>query len=79
MGVSIGGRGAHVGITARGQGYSSVGLPGTGLSWREYQRKAVPHQCELCQEPGHVHVPAGLVVALVVLVGVLVLAAVGSR
>jgi len=27
------GRGAHIGITARGQRYTSVGLPGTGLSW----------------------------------------------
>jgi hypothetical protein len=67
VGVSIGGRGAHVGITARGQRYTSVGLPGTGLSFREYQppaprlavagnRIAPPSpRCDLCQ-PGHVHV-----------------------
>ena len=39
IGLSVGGRGAHVGITARGQRYTSVGLPGTGLSWREYPHK----------------------------------------
>ena len=62
VGLSVGGRGAHIGITARGQRYTSVGLPGTGLSWREYQkptliesRGAVQRRCELCQ-PGHVHV-----------------------
>jgi hypothetical protein len=29
---SVGSRGAHIGVTARGQRYTSVGLPGTGLS-----------------------------------------------
>ena len=39
VGVSVGGRGTHIGVTARGQRYNSVGLPGTGVSWREYQPK----------------------------------------
>lgn len=34
--VSVGGRGFHAGITARGQRYVSAGLPGTGLSMRQY-------------------------------------------
>ena len=38
IGISAGVRGAHVGITSRGQRYTSVGLPGTGLSWREYHK-----------------------------------------
>jgi len=79
VGVSIGGRGAHVGITARGQRYTSVGLPGTGISWREYQRKPPSRQCELCQQPGHVHIPVALVIVVVVLVGLVVLAASGRR
>ena len=79
VGVSVGGRGAHVGITARGQRYTSIGLPGTGVSWREYQRKPAPRQCELCQQPGHVHIPAALVVALLVLAGIVVLAAMSGR
>ena len=68
VGVSVGGRGAHIGVTARGQRYTSVGLPGTGISWREYQHKpSAPHvavptppapRCELCQ-PGHVHIDIG--------------------
>ena len=80
VGFSVGARGAHVGITARGQRYTSVGLPGTGVSWREYQRKAPPKassaamarggRCELCA-PGHVHVPVWLV-----LLGILLLASI---
>jgi hypothetical protein len=36
VGVSVGGRGFHAGVTARGQRYMSAGLPGTGLSVRQY-------------------------------------------
>ncbi len=79
VGVSVGGRGAHVGITARGKRYASVGLPGTGVSWREYERKPALRRCELCQQPGHVHVPAALVVAVLVLAGIVVLATLGGR
>ena len=67
IGVSVGGRGAHVGITARGQRYSSLGIPGTGISWREYQKSVPP--CELCQ-PGHLHIHGGF--ALACLIGLLV-------
>ena len=31
LGVSVGVRGAHIGVTARGQRYTSVGLSGMGL------------------------------------------------
>lgn len=63
VGVSIGGRGAHVGITARRQRYTSVGLPGTGISYRQYSRGPAP-RCELCREPGHVHIP-GLMAGMI--------------
>lgn len=36
VGVSVGGRGFHAGVTARGQRYVSAGLPGTGFSVRQY-------------------------------------------
>ena len=36
VGVSVGGRGFHAGVTAQGQRYVSAGLPGTGLSVRQY-------------------------------------------
>ena len=36
VGVSVGRRGFHAGVTARGQRYVSAGLPGTGLSVRQY-------------------------------------------
>ena len=60
IGASIGGRGAHVGITARGQRYASIGIPGAGVSWREYERRSAPRQCDQCG-PGHVHFPAAWV------------------
>jgi hypothetical protein len=36
IGVSVGPSGLHAGVTARGQRYVSAGLPGTGLSVRQY-------------------------------------------
>lgn len=36
IGVSAGGRGFHVGVTARGQRYVSAGIPGSGLRVRQY-------------------------------------------
>ena len=89
VGVSIGDRGAHVGWTARGRRYVSLGVPGTGLSWREYERRRPggraskvqpmvrPVPCELCQ-PGHAHVGLWMVAAVVGLV-VLALAATAGR
>jgi len=79
VGLSVGGRGAHIGITARGQRYTSIGLPGTGVSWREYQHKPAARQCDLCQQPDHVHIPAALVVAVLVLAGLVGLATLGGR
>jgi len=71
VGFSVGGRGAHIGITARGQRYTSVGLPGSGLSWREYQRKPPARPCDLCA-PGHVHIPR--VVPIVLLTAAAIIA-----
>lgn len=43
IGISAGIRGAHIGINARGQRYTNVGLPGTGISYRKvYPGPAVP-------------------------------------
>jgi hypothetical protein len=36
VGWSIGRKGFHAGVTARGQKYVSAGIPGTGLSVRQY-------------------------------------------
>jgi hypothetical protein len=88
VGVSIGDRGAHVGWTARGRRYVSWGLPGTGLSWREYERRRPggraskvqpmvrPVPCELCQ-PGHAHVDAW-VFAVVIVMALMVAIAMGT-
>ena len=70
--MSLGGpRGAHVGWTAREQKYVSLGMPGTGLSWREYAKRGKAHApglpsapCELCG-PGDGHVPGWVVWAAV--------------
>jgi hypothetical protein len=34
VGFSTGGRSLRAGVDAKGRRYSSVGVPGTGLSWR---------------------------------------------
>ena len=36
MGFSAGARGFHLGVDSRKRPYVSAGVPGTGLSWREY-------------------------------------------
>lgn len=49
VGVSVGGRGAHIGVTARGQRDNSVGVPGARVSWRECHGTAafVPTRCHI--------------------------------
>lgn len=75
VGVSVGGRGAHVGLTARGRNSASVGLPGTGLSWREYSKPTTrQNRCELCA-PGQLHFPEWLAVLIVLLVVIIVVMA----
>jgi hypothetical protein len=55
VGVPAGGRGFHVGRTARGQTYVSAGLPGTGLSVRRY----APFTLAFSEGARH-HVTAGV-------------------
>jgi hypothetical protein len=38
IGFSVGARGFHAGIDAKGRRYTSASLPGTGLSWRGYRK-----------------------------------------
>jgi hypothetical protein len=45
IGYSIGGRGFRTGIRSDGRRYTSVGLPGTGLSYRTVSKK--PMGCSL--------------------------------
>jgi hypothetical protein len=42
VGLSAGPRGFHVGIDSRKRPYVSAGIPGTGLSWREYPNQERP-------------------------------------
>ncbi len=37
LGLSVGSRGARWGISSTGRAYTSVGIPGSGISWRVYQ------------------------------------------
>lgn len=50
VGFSAGGRGFHAGIDAKGRRYTSASLPGTGISWRQYQ-KAKPYHALPPQAP----------------------------
>jgi hypothetical protein len=38
VGVSVGPKGLKVGVDGKGRRYSSVGIPGTGISQRSYQK-----------------------------------------
>lgn len=49
LGISAGVRGAHIGIDSRGKKYESLGLPGSGLSYRHYEPKA---SSNALQKPG---------------------------
>lgn len=40
VGWSVGGRGFRSGVSARGRRYTTFGLPGTGLGYRTYGRRA---------------------------------------
>jgi hypothetical protein len=51
---------------------SSFGMPGTGLSWREYQHKPAAWQCDLCA-PGHVHIPPDAAIVLLIAVAIIML------
>ncbi len=72
VGFSIGGRGAHIGIDSRGRRYTSLGLPGTGVSWREYQHKPAERRCDLCA-PGHAHIHPAMAIVLFLVCAVIVL------
>ena len=73
VGLSVGGRGAHIGITARGQRYTSIGMPGTGLSWREYQHRPAARRCVRLCAPGHVHIPPAIGIVLLIAAVLIVL------
>ena len=72
VGLSVGTRGAHIGIDSRGRRYTSVGVPGTGVSWREYQHKPAGQRCDLCA-PGHAHIHPGIAIVAVILAAIVVM------
>jgi len=47
-------------------------LPGTGLSWREYQHKPAARQCDLCA-PGHVHISPAIALVLLIAAAIILL------
>lgn len=42
IGISAGVPGLRVGVDSRGKGYTNAGIPGTGLSVRNYAKKGDP-------------------------------------
>jgi hypothetical protein len=70
IGVSAGVRGLRVGVDSTGRPYGSAGIPGTGLSVREYSHRQVNHGAS----PGAFIFGAAfgfVVVAVLVLSGIL--------
>ena len=49
LGVTVGGRGAHYTVNTRGQRTTSVGIPGTGLSYVDrVRRRSRPQRGNAC-------------------------------
>ena len=69
IGISAGVPGLRVGVDARGKGYTSAGIPGTGLSVRSYARKGDPTEAQATQnaEAVGVLVALGIILLLVVI------------
>jgi hypothetical protein len=91
VGFSAGGRGFHTGIDSKGRRYTSASLPGTGISWRQYQKAKPRHALpphEASRIAGdHQLRPRGeasrftknVVLAIVIVTILLTLVAIGSR
>ncbi len=76
VGVSARGRGFHVGMTARGQKYLSAGIPGTGLSVRQYMPAGRIGSGPSTSRPAFSH---GVWIAFIVLAVLLAIALAASK
>jgi voltage-gated potassium channel len=72
LGVSAGMRGARVGVDSKGRSYSSVGIPGTGISQRTYHTKNT-----LSPEDGSANQNAAAIGVLIAIALFLVLVVIG--
>jgi hypothetical protein len=70
FGVSAGVKGARVGVDSKGRSYSSVGIPGTGISQRTYHAKSTlsPEERSANQNAAAVGVLIAIVLFLVLIV-----------
>jgi hypothetical protein len=69
VGVSVGPKGLKVGVDGKGQRYSSVGIPGTGISQRSYQKAGEDgHTPEACQRALGAGVLIGLGIFVVLII-----------
>jgi hypothetical protein len=69
VGISAGVRGLRVGVDSRGKRYTSVGIPGTGLSARNYAKQSDPQRAQQIQGAFvmGVLIAIGIIVVLVVI------------
>ncbi len=69
VGVSVGPKGLKVGVDAKGRRYSSVGIPGTGISQRNYAKPGEDgHTPEEYQRALGVGVLIGIAIFVVLMV-----------
>ena len=79
IGISAGVRGLRVGVDSRGKGYTSAGIPGTGLSVRNYAKRAGPMDHRAGEQPpisgsdSPVEILLAVVIVLVIVAGLLAL------
>ena len=77
VGVSVGPKGLKVGVDAKGRRYSSVGIPGTGISQRNY---STPGEEGHTPEEYHRALGAGVLIGIAIaIVVVIVIIAMASQ
>jgi Protein of unknown function (DUF4236) len=65
IGISAGVPGLRVGVDSRGKGYTSAGIPGTGLSVRKYAKKGDSPETQANQNAAVIGVLIGLGILVV--------------
>ncbi len=68
VGISAGVRGLRVGVDSRGKQYTSIGIPGTGISARNYAKQRDPRQVRQFQ--------GAFLLGVLIAIGILVMLAI---
>ena len=71
IGVSAGASGLRVGVDSKGRGYTSAGIPGTGLSTRQFVGQSTPPDATV----GHANSIGTLGIVIFIILGIAIVGA----